>query len=87
MSQSSRLLDRGTRLATQTFEHCTNITFSKELIILGARASLVTDRIIDLCTFITEYHIFTSKLQGTTPHLNAFAQKIKNWSQVEKYYY
>ena len=29
------------------FEHCTNVTFSKELIILGVRANLVTDRITD----------------------------------------
>ena len=69
------------------FEHCTNITFSKELIILGVRANLVTDRIIDLCILIAKYHIFTSKLQGTIPHLYAFVQNMKNRSEVEKYYY
>ena len=66
------------------FEHCTNVTFSKELIILGVRA---TDRIIDLRILIAKYHIFTSKLQGTTPHLNAFVQNMKNRFEVEKYYY
>ena len=69
------------------FEYCTNVTFSKELIILGVRANLVTDRIIDLCFLIAKYHIFTSKLQGTTLHLNAFVQNIKNRFEVEKYYY
>ena len=69
------------------FEHCTNVTFSKELIILGVRANLVTDRIISLCILIAKYHIFTSKLQGTTPHLNPFVQNMKNRLEVEKYYY
>ena len=67
------------------FQHCTNDTFSKELIILGVRANLVTDRIIDLCILIAKYHIFTSILQGTTtPHLNAFVQNMKNRFEVEK---
>ena len=69
------------------FERSTNVTFSKELIILGVRANLVTDRIIDLCILIAKYHIFTSKLQDTTPYLNAFVQNMKNRSEVEKYYY
>ena len=69
------------------FEHCTNITFSKELIILGVRANLVTDRIIDLCILIAKNHIFTSKLQGATSHLNGFVQNMKNTFEVEKYYY
>ena len=69
------------------FEHCTHIIFSKELIILGVKANLVTNRIIDLCILIAKYHIFTSKLQGTTPHLNAFVQNMRNRFEVEKYYY
>ena len=69
------------------FEHCINITFSKELIILGVRTNLVTDRIIDLCILTAKYRIFTSKLQGTTPHLNAFVQNMKNIFEDGKYYY
>ena len=69
------------------FEHCTNVTFTKELIILGVRANLVTDRIIDLRILIAKYHISTSKLQGTTPHLNAFVQNMKNRFEAEKYCY
>ena len=71
----------------KNFEHCTNVTFLKDLIILGVTANLVTDRIIDLCILIAKYHISTSKLQGTTPHLNAFVQNMKNRFEVEKYYY
>ena len=47
---------------------------------------MFTDRIIDQCILIAKYHIFTSKLQGTTPHLNAFAQNMKHRFEVEKYY-
>ena len=57
-------------------EHCTNITVLKELIILGVRANLVSDRIIGLCILIGKYHIYTSKPQGTTPHLNAFVRNM-----------
>ena len=64
------------------FEHCTNITFPKNwlfffYIFFSLRASSVTDRITDLYILIAKY-IFTSKLQGTTPHLNAFVQNMKN---------
>ena len=43
----------------------------------------VTDRIIDLCILVAKYHIFSSKLQGTTSHLIAFVQNIKNRFEVE----
>ena len=69
------------------FEHCTNVTLLKELIILGVTANLVTDRIIDMCILIAKYHIYTSKLQGATPHLNAFVRNMKNRLEVENYYY
>ena len=54
------------------FSHCSKILLSGELIILGSKVNTVTDRIFDLFMLIAEYHIFTSSLQGTTPHLNVF---------------
>ena len=34
------------------FTHCTDIIFSKELVIFGSKANMVTDRILDLCIVI-----------------------------------
>ena len=47
----------------------TDTIFSKELVILGSKVKMVTDRLLDLCTLIAKYDIFTSRLHGTTPHL------------------
>ena len=70
-----------------SFTHCTNIIFSKELVILGSKANVVTDRILDLCIFIAKYNIVISKLHGTIPHLNVVTRSLKNRSVLEKYYY
>ena len=67
--------------------YCTNIIFSKELVILGSKANVVTDRILDLCILIAKYNIFISKLHGTIPHLNVFTRFLKNRAVLEKYYY
>ena len=70
-----------------SFTHCTNIIFSKELVILGSKANVVTDRILDLCILIAKYNIFISRLHGTIPHLNVFTRFLKNRAVLEKYYY
>ena len=57
-----------------SFTHCTDIIFSKELVILGSKANVVTDRILDLCILIAKYNIFIAKLHGTIPHLNVFTR-------------
>ena len=69
-----------------SFTHCTDIIFSKELVILGSKANVVTDRILDLCILIAKY-IFIAKLHGTIPHLNVFTRFLKNRAVLEKYYY
>ena len=63
-----------------------NLSFSKELTILGSRANLVTDRSFDLCILIAKY-IFTSNFQGTTPHLSSFVRNVQSRFEVDKYYY
>ena len=37
-----------------SFTHCTDIIFSKELVILGSKVNVVTDRILDLCILIAK---------------------------------
>ena len=69
-----------------SFTHCTDIIFSKELVILGSKTNMVTDRILDLCILIAKY-IFISKLHGTIPHLHYFTRILKNGAVLEKYYY
>ena len=68
------------------FIHCTDIIFSKKLVILGSKANMVTDRILDLCILIAKYNIFISRLHGTIPHLNVFIRFLKNRAVLEKYY-
>ena len=70
-----------------SFTHCTDRIFSKELVILGSKANVVTDRILDLCILIAKYNIFIAKLYGTIPHLNVFTRFLKNRAVLEKYYY
>ena len=70
-----------------SFTNCTDIIFSKELVILGSKANVVTDRILDLCILIAKYNIFISKLHGTIPHLNVFTRFLKNRAVLEKYHY
>ena len=63
-----------------SFTHCTDQIFSKELVILGTKANMVTDRILDLCILIAKY-IFISKRD-----VNVFIRFLKNRAVLEKYY-
>ena len=63
------------------------LIFSKELVILGSKANVVGDRILDLCILIAKYNICISKLHGTIPHLNVFTKSLKNRAVLEKYYH
>ena len=69
-----------------SFTQCTNIIFSNELVILGSKANVVTDRILDLCILVAKYNSFISKLHGTIPNLNVFTRLLKNRAVLEKYY-
>ena len=60
------------------FTHCDNLTFTTEFIIIVSKIHIVTDRILDLFTLMAKHHIFTAKIQGTTPHLNTLIMKIKS---------
>ena len=63
-----------------SFTHCTDIIFSKELVIHGSKANVVTDRILDLCILTAKYNVFISKLHGTIPHLNVFTRFLQSCS-------
>ena len=67
--------------------HCTDIIFSKELLIIGSKVNMVTDRILDFYILIAKHNIFISKLHGTVPCLNIFIRFLKNRDILEKYYY
>ena len=67
------------------FAHCNDVIFSEELIILGTKENVITDRIIDLFILLAKYHIFTSKVKGTLPFLNIFVYNVKNRYMAEKY--
>lgn len=69
----------------EKFVHCTDITFSKELIILGSKQNVITDRIFDLIILMAKFHIFVSKLRDVNPHLNCLIRNIKNMYIIEKY--
>ena len=69
------------------FTHCDNLTFTKEIILFGSKINIATDRILDLFILMAKHHIFTAKIQGTTPHLNTLTMKIKSRFLAEKYYY
>ena len=69
------------------FTHCDNLTFTKEFIIFGSKINIATDRILDLFILMAKHHIFTAKIQGTTPHLNTLIMKTKSRFLAEKYYY
>ena len=60
-----------------SFTRCTDIIFSKELVILGSKVNMVTDRILDLCILIAKYSIFISKL-------NVFTRFLKNRAVLDK---
>ena len=70
-----------------SFTHCTDIIFSKELVILGSKANVVTDRVLDLCILLAKYTIFIAKLHGIIPHLNVFTRFLKTRVVLEIYYY
>ena len=86
-SRTTGLMYRDGFIPLTSFTHCTDIIFSKKLVILGSKANVVTDRILDLCILIAKYNIFIAKLHGTIPHLNVFTHFLKNRAVLEKYYY
>ena len=64
-------------LHTSFTHYCTDLIFSKELVILGSQVNVVTE-ILDLCILVAKYNIFISKLHGTIPHLNVYTRFLKN---------
>ena len=67
------------------FVHCNNITFTKDLIILGIKDNVITDRIFDLIILMAKFHIFVSKVRGAGLHMNNFIRTLKNRYISEKY--
>jgi len=69
------------------FPHCDRMDLCQELVILGCKQNIVTDRVFDLCILLGKYSIFVSKIQGVTPKFKMFIRFIKNRYCDEKYMY
>jgi hypothetical protein len=70
----------------QNFNHCNNVTFSKQLVILGYKNNFVSDRIFNLFLLIAKYHILCSKWNNNLPHINVYVRMLQNHFEAEKYY-
>ena len=68
-----------------SFPHCSSIVLSRELILLGYKENIITDRIFDLIILMAKYHIYTSKLRNVNPYLNCFIRKVKHMYKTEVY--
>ena len=67
------------------FLHCQSFVLSKELVLMGVKRGVFTDRIVDLMVLLAKYHIFCSKLQETKPFLNVFLFNLRAVYSAEKY--
>jgi hypothetical protein len=67
------------------FAHCQRLLFSRELMTLGLKDDVTTDRVIDLLILIGKYTIFLAKLNEAEPCLPSFVRRVKEYFDAEKY--
>ena len=65
--------------------NCDNLSFSEQLIILGYRNNVFTDKVIDLLIVIAKWHLYKCKLQGREPNIEIFKQEFKERYVIEKH--
>ena len=63
----------------RNFNHCSTLTLSRELIVLGVKPGVKTDRIVDLFILIAKYEIFCSKIQKIVPNVNLFIRRVQHF--------
>ena len=66
------------------FAHCTQITLSGELIILGKKDNVYTDKIFDLLLLLAKNYIFVCKNKNVAPHIEAFIKIAKHRFFIER---
>ena len=64
--------------------NCDTLSLSEELIILGTKKDIVTDKVIDLLIITGKWHIYKCKLQDREPRLEIFKQQFKERHTIEK---
>ena len=68
------------------FMHCSNVTLSKEIIILGFKENFISDRIFDLIILLAKQYIFSCKQKGVIPHIKGLVNEVKKTYCAEKYH-
>ena len=64
--------------------NCDNLSLSEQLIILGTKRNVITDKVIDLLIITGKWYIYKCKLQDREPRLDTFKQQFKERYTIEK---
>ena len=68
----------------ENFVHCSHVLFSKELVIMGVKPEVKTDKSFDLIMLLAKHYIFSCKLKKSAPLLRVFLQILKQRYMIEK---
>ena len=68
----------------ENFVHCSHVFFSKELVIMGVKPEVKTDKSFDLIMLLAKHYIFSCKLKKSAPLLRVFLQILKQRYMIEK---
>ena len=67
--------------------NCDNLILTEELIILGYKNNVFTDKAIDLILVIGKWHLYKCKLQDKEPCIEIFKKELKERYLMEKHIY
>ena len=67
--------------------NCDNLILTEELIILGYKNNVFTDKAIDLILVIGKWHLYKCKLQDKEPCIEIFKKELKERYLTEKHIY
>ena len=65
--------------------NCDNLTLTEQLIILGYKTNVFTDKAIDLIIVIGKWHLYKCKLQEREPCIEIFKNEMKERYHIEKH--
>ena len=64
--------------------NCDTLSLSEQLIILGAKKNVMTDKVIDLLIITGKWHIYKCKLQDSEPRFEIFKKQFQERYIIEK---
>ena len=64
--------------------NCDTLSLSEQLIILGAKKNVMTDKVIDLLVITGKWHIYKCKLQDSEPRFEIFKKQFQERYIIEK---